>query len=139
MARGDDKEKKPFYEEIADRLIKQLEEGTAPWQKPWEPGSSRMPHNPVSGTRYKGANALWLAMQQRTDPRWMTYKQAQSVNAQVQKGEKGTLVQYWKFSDTIPKLDDKGKPVLDDNGKKKMITVKLERPKVFSAVVFNAE
>lgn len=51
MARGDDKEKKPFYEEIADRLIKQLEEGTAPWQKPWEPGSSRMPHNPVSGTR----------------------------------------------------------------------------------------
>ncbi|CCO88208.1 TPA: DUF1738 domain-containing protein [Klebsiella pneumoniae] len=139
MARGDDKEKKPFYEEIADRLIKQLEEGTAPWQKPWEPGSSRMPHNPVSGTRYKGANALWLAMQQRTDPRWMTYKQAQSVNAQVQKGEKGTLVQYWKLTDTIPKLDDKGKPVLDDNGKKKMITVKLERPKVFSAVVFNAE
>lgn len=139
MARGDDKEKKPFYEEIADRLIKQLEEGTAPWQKPWEPGSSRMPHNPVSGTRYKGANALWLAMQQRTDPRWMTYKQAQSVNAQVQKGEKGTLVQYWKFTDTIPKLDDKGKPVLDDNGKKKMITVKLDRPKVFSAVVFNAE
>lgn len=139
MARGDDKEKKPFYEEIADRLIKQLEEGTAPWQKPWEPGSSRMPHNPVSGTRYKGANALWLAMQQRTDPRWMTYKQAQSVNAQVQKGEKGTLVQYWKFTDTIPKLDDKGKPVLDDNGKKKMITVKLDHPKVFSAVVFNAE
>ncbi|HBZ1987853.1 TPA: DUF1738 domain-containing protein [Klebsiella pneumoniae] len=139
MARGDDKEKKPFYEEIADRLIKQLEEGTAPWQKPWEPGSSRMPQNPVSGTRYKGANALWLAMQQRTDPRWMTYKQAQSVNAQVQKGEKGTLVQYWKFTDSIPKLDDKGKPVLDDNGKKKMITVKLDRPKVFSAVVFNAE
>ncbi|WP_387693169.1 hypothetical protein [Photorhabdus sp. RM71S] len=29
-------------------------------------------------------------------------------------GSQGTLIQYWKFTDTIPKLDEKGKPVLDD-------------------------
>lgn len=103
MAKDTDKEKQPFYEQIADRLIKQLEEGTAPWQKPWEPGVSMMPQNPVSGSKYRGANALWLSMQGRSDPRWMTYKQAQGVNAQVQKGEKGTLVQYWKFQDSVPK------------------------------------
>ncbi len=131
--------KKPYYEQISERLIQQLEAGTAPWQKPWEPGSHRMPHNPVSGTRYKGANAIWLAMQGRSDPRWMTYKQAQSVNAQVSKGEKGVAVQYWKFRDRVPKRDENGKPVLDDKGKKVMVSVELDKPKVFSSVVFNAE
>lgn len=130
--------KKPYYEMISERLIKQLEEGTAPWQKPWEPGIQRMPHNPVSGTRYKGANALWLSMQGRSDPRWMTYKQANSVNTQVMKGEKGTIVQYWKFRDRVPKKEN-GKPVLDAEGKKVMINIELDKPKVFSAVVFNAE
>lgn len=37
------------------------------------------------------------------------------------------------------KKDENGKPVLDANGKKQMVNVKLDRPKVFSAVVFNAE
>lgn len=136
---GSKDDKKPYYETISERLIQQLEEGTAPWQKPWEPGTQRMPHNPVSGARYKGANALWLSMQGRSDPRWMTYKQAKSVNAQVQKGEKGTVVQYWKFRDQVPKKDANGKPLLDDQGKKVMVSVELEKPKVFSAVVFNAE
>lgn len=131
--------KKPYYEEIADRLIKQLEDGTAPWQKPWEPGVSMVPHNPITGVRYKGGNALWLTMQGRSDPRWMTYKQASSVEAQVKKGEKGTLIQYWKFQDQVPKRDANGKPEIDANGKKKMVTVQLDKPKVFSAVVFNAE
>jgi antirestriction protein ArdC len=135
---GTKDDKKPYYEMISERLIQQLEEGTAPWQKPWEPGIQRMPHNPVSGTRYKGANALWLSMQGRSDPRWMTYKQAKSVNAQVMKGEKGTMVQYWKFRDRVPKKEN-GKPVLDAEGKKVMINVELDKPKVFSAVVFNAE
>lgn len=140
MARKPSKaDQKPYYEKISEQLIQQLEEGTAPWQKPWEPGTQRMPHNPVSGTRYRGANAIWLAMQGRSDPRWMTYKQAQGVNAQVDKGEKGTPVQYWKFRDRVPKKDEHGKPVLDDKGKKVMMTVELEKPKVFTAVVFNAE
>lgn len=59
---GNKKPKKPFYEQVADRLIKQLEQGTAPWQKPWEAGTLMMPHNPVSGARYRGANTVWLAM-----------------------------------------------------------------------------
>lgn len=63
--------KVPYHEQIASRLIDQLEAGTAPWQKPWEPGTIHLPHNPVSGTRYRAANALWLAMQGRGDPWWM--------------------------------------------------------------------
>ena len=69
----------------------------------------------------------------------MTYKQAQSVKAQLRKGEKGTLVQYWKFNDRVPVKDERGKPVRDGDGNKVYRTVQLDKPKVFSASVFNAE
>jgi antirestriction protein ArdC len=131
--------KLPYYEQVAGRLIEQLEAGTAPWQKPWEPGTIHLPHNPVSGTRYRGSNALWLQMQERGDPRWLTYKQAQNVGAQVRRGEKGTLVQYWKLSDRVPVKDERGKPLKDAAGNKVYRSVQLDKPKVFSAVVFNAE
>jgi antirestriction protein ArdC len=69
----------------------------------------------------------------------MTYHQAASIEAQVRKGEKGTLVQYWKFTDQIPVKDERGRPVLDREGNTIYRNIPLERPKVFSAVVFNAE
>ncbi|RYV04115.1 conjugal transfer protein TraC [Shewanella sp. OPT22] len=131
--------KPPYHEQIANKLIEQLKAGTAPWQKPWQAGQPRMPHNPISGTRYKGSNAIWLAMQCRDDPRWMTYKQANSIDAQVQKGQHGTIVQYWKLFDQIDKKDDNGKKILGADGKPIKVTVKLDKPRVFSSVVFNAE
>ena len=134
-------EKKPFHEIVAEKLIEQLKQGTAPWQKPWEPGeaNSNMPFNPTTGNRYKGINALQLMSQGREDQRWMTYKQATAVDAQVRKGEKGTPIQYWKFSEEQNKVDSAGKPILDAKGEPVKETVKLERPRVFFATVFNAE
>ena len=35
-----------------------------------------------------------------SDPRWTTYKQAQSLDAQVMKGENGTLIQYFETLDS---------------------------------------
>lgn len=135
-----DKTKKPFHETVADNLIKQLEEGTAPWQKPWTAKQEpHLPYNPNNNKRYRGINTLNLMAQGYSDPRWMTYKQASSLDAQVQKGEKGTLVQYWKFTDEKNQTDDNGNIVKDAKGKPVKIKVKLERPKVFYASVFNAE
>lgn len=133
--------KKPFHEVVAEKLIEQLKAGTAPWQRPWEPGepNSMLPMNPTTGKRYKGINAIHLMAQGRSDSRWMTYKQAAAVGAQVRKGEKGTPIQYWKFSEEQTKLDDNGKPVLDAEGKPVKETVMLERPRVFFATVFNGE
>ncbi len=132
--------KKPFHETVAERLIQQLKEGTAPWQKPWNPGdpSGFLPINPTTEKRYKGINALYLLSQGRSDPRWMTYKQAAAAGAQVLKGEKGIPVQYWKFTEQQTKLNDNGKPILDADGKPVKINVALERPRVFFATVFNA-
>jgi putative DNA primase/helicase len=100
--------KKPFHEVVAEKLIEQLKAGTAPWQRPWEPGepNAYLPMNPTTGKRYKGINAIHLMAQGRSDNRWMTYKQAAAVGAQVRKGEKGTPVQYWKFSEEQDKRDE---------------------------------
>ena len=132
--------KKPFHEVVAEKLIEQLKAGVAPWQKPWQPGepNSLMPMNPTTGKRYKGINAIHLMAQGRDDSRWMTYKQAAAAGAQVRKGEKGTPVQYFRFSEEQDKLDDQGRPVRDANGDKIKETVPLERPRVFFATVFNA-
>ncbi|MEL4287117.1 zincin-like metallopeptidase domain-containing protein [Shewanella xiamenensis] len=133
--------KKPFHEVVAERLIEQLKQGTAPWQKPWVPGQDNhsLPYNPSTGKRYRGINTLNLMSQGFSDPRWMTYDQANSVNAQVIKGAKSTPVQYWKFNEEQKLLDDNGKPILDSQGKAKTVIVPLERPRVFFASVFNAE
>jgi antirestriction protein ArdC/phage/plasmid primase-like uncharacterized protein/predicted RNA methylase len=134
-------QKQPFHEVVAERLIEKLKAGTAPWQKPWEPGEPNtfLPMNPTSGKRYKGINSIHLIAQDHDDPRWMTYKQANSLGAQVKKGEKGTSIQYWKFNEEQNKLDDNGKPVIDSHGDPVKVTVKLERPRVFFATVFNGE
>ena len=79
--------KKPFHEQVAEKLIEQLKAGTTPWQKPWQPGNpnSMFPVNPTTGKRYRGINAVYLMSHEHSDNRWMTYKQAQSVDAQVLK------------------------------------------------------
>ncbi|WP_417844393.1 zincin-like metallopeptidase domain-containing protein [Thalassospira sp.] len=133
-------EKKSYRDQVVEELLSHIEAGTAPWQKPWDPGKVRLgPFNPVSGANYRGINALWLELRGHEDPRWMTYRQATQQDAQVRKGEKGTKIEYWKWTDKRPVLDEDGKPVLDDNGKVKNREVRLDRPQVFHAVVFNAE
>ena len=134
------KERKAFHEQVAENLIAQLKQGTAPWQQPWKPGDPllTLPNNPTTGRRYRGINALNLMSQGYADPRWLTFKQANSLGAQVNRGEKSTRVQYWKFVGERIKKDAAGNPVLDGNGESIKERVKLERPKVFYAFVFNA-
>ena len=135
------KDKKAFHEMVADKLIQQLKEGTAPWQRPWVPGESGtfLPYNPVTGNRYKGINSIQLLSQDRDDQRWMTYKQTTGLGGQVRKGEKGTGIHYWKFTEEQIKKDADGKPVLDSEGNPVKEVVRLERPRGFFAIVFNGE
>ena len=58
----------------------------------------------------------------------MTYKQAAAAGAQVRKGEKGSLVQYWKFDDEQTLKDAQGKPIKDAEGNTMKVRVELERP-----------
>ena len=51
-----------FRQEVTDGIVRMLENGVAPWQKPWEPGASSLgiPMNPTSGRSYRGGNAIHL-------------------------------------------------------------------------------
>jgi antirestriction protein ArdC/phage/plasmid primase-like uncharacterized protein len=132
--------RKSFHETVAEKLIEQLKQGTAPWQKPWragEPGAF-LPINPTTGKRYRGINAIHLMSQGQLDQRWMTYKQAANLGAQVRKGEQGTSIQYWKFNDEQTRIGADGQPVRDAQGELVREMVALERPRVFFATVFNA-
>jgi antirestriction protein ArdC len=84
---------------ITESIIKQLETGTAPWIKPWSSSpDTSAPHNPATGTHYRGINFLWLSLIQTsgefgTASTWMTYKQAEKIGAQVSNRAKGKGVQ----------------------------------------------
>lgn len=137
-------EKKSYTAKIAEKIINALEDGTAPWLKPWNGGEllAMRPTNPITNKAYKGINFINLAMEQvalgSNDPRWLTYKQAASMGAQVRQGEKGTTIQYWKFQEELEKVDEKGNPKIGEDGKPEKEIVQLENPKVFFSTVFNA-
>ncbi|WP_297849119.1 zincin-like metallopeptidase domain-containing protein [uncultured Desulfovibrio sp.] len=132
------KERTPFHVEFANKVIKALEEGTAPWQKPWRPAENLAPRNPLSGTVYKGMNRLHLAMAGYEDPRWMTLKQANEAGYRIKEGSRSTAVVYYQFTREQDKLDENSQPVLGEDGKPVRETVALERPVMRMAHVFNA-
>lgn len=130
----------PFHEEFANKIIERLQEGTAPWQVPWTPGKTPLvPHNPASGTVYRGMNRVSLALSGYDDPRWMTLKQANDNGYSILPGSKAAPVVYYQFTKEQDRLDKDGNPVLGEDGKPEKDTVHLDKPIVRFAHVFNAE
>ena len=76
-----------------------LEQGAAPWQKPWRV-ASQMPRNLVSGKPYRGINGFLLHAIQYASPFWLTFKQAQALGGNVKRGEKSMPVVFWKKLET---------------------------------------
>src|ERR1700761_6831542 len=111
------KDFKPLHEQAANLLAAQLRDGTSPFQKPWkadEPVFST-PLNASTGKNYSGLNALWLALQEKKDPRWMTVKQASYAKFTVDKGAKATIISFSKTSDIEAVRDFKGDKMTDEN------------------------
>jgi antirestriction protein ArdC len=82
------------YQIVTEQIIKQLESGTAPWHKPWH---CETPRNLISKKEYRGLNVLALASQGYGSPHWLTFNQAKALGAHVRKGERSTLVTFWKI------------------------------------------
>jgi antirestriction protein ArdC len=132
---------KALHEIVANNIIKKLEQGTAPWQLPWNSNgpSFMLPYNALTGNRYKGINILSLLSAQREDPRWLTFKQAESQGYSVKKGEKATLIQYVKTHDYFTSRDQQGKIITQEDGKPLKEFQKLKTPIITTAWVFNAQ
>jgi len=111
--------RRDFRQEVTDRIINMLENGVAPWQKPWNPADASldMPMNPTTGKAYRGGNAIHLMATGLShgygDPRWMTYKQAASLAWQVRNGEKGTHIEFWEVK---AGRETRSEPVRADDG-----------------------
>ncbi|MBS1509385.1 MAG: DUF1738 domain-containing protein [Bacteroidetes bacterium] len=97
------------HQQVTDTIIKQLEAGTIPWQQSWNSSqaSLKLPKNGVTQNRYRGVNILllWGAASEKkfTSQEWASFKQWNSKNETVKKGEKGNLIIY---TDTFEKEVD---------------------------------
>lgn len=123
--------RRDFRQEVTDNIIAMLENGVAPWQKPWDPTKAalELPHNPNSGKAYRGGNAVHLLAMGLSrgyeDPRWMTYNQAQENGWQVRKGEKGTQIEFWQFPErearTTRRNGSSAEPAVADDERKGLV------------------
>jgi len=94
------------YQTVTDRIVSMIERGAGEWRMPWhaapagKPGAPvAMPRN-ITGRAYRGVNVplLWAAAEAigYPSPIWATYRQWQERGAQVRKGERSTLIVFWK-------------------------------------------
>ena len=124
---------------MADRLIEQIKNNKAPWQKPWESSIPSLPYNASTNKPYRGYNNLTLAMSGFDDPRWLTFNQAKEQGYHIKKGEKGTPLMFYNFVEERARRDENGKIVKDADGQTIKDKALRERPIVRTFYVFNAE
>lgn len=111
------KPKVDVYDVVTTKILTALENGTAPWTKPWD-SVTGAPKSLSSGKTYRGVNAFLLGLEQAEkayrSAYWLTFNQMAKLGGHL-KGEKGTqkgtLVTFWKM---IPVEDEA-------TGKKKTI------------------
>jgi len=126
-----------IFQEITDKIITKLEQGTSPWVKPWEGGNGgSAPQNAITGKPYQGINHLiLLSSQPNSDPRWATFNQAKEAGWNIKKGAHGEqivrFVEVEKNKKEGEKTADGGKPEGKDDKKDTFLV-----PKTFT--VFHA-
>ena len=132
-----------YYPRFADDIIARIKDGTAPWQKPWQPGERWMPQNLASSRPYTAGNSLYLAVaaEERgfADHRWATYRQIKALGGHVRKGEHGEQVVFFARAKRLVERDQAGKPKLDAQGNRSYRTEPMTRPVWRTFTVFNAE
>ncbi len=120
------------YQTITDQIVASIEAGAGTFTMPWHRGvGNTMPTNSLTGNTYNGINviALWAAAELRgfTTGYWATYRQWSLLGGQVRKGEKGSVVVFYK--QTIVEVSDR------ESGKRENKSLLYAR----SSRVFNVE
>lgn len=98
------KQRRDIYQEVTDKIIDLLDQGTVPWQNPIKRGNGDgWPKNITSGKNYRGINVFLLGMRAWesgfASDYWLTFRQSKERGGQVKKGEKSSLVIFWKQLD----------------------------------------
>lgn len=91
-----------IYQEVTERIIRELEAGRVPWVQPWGKPEIEtplgLPKNAATRKTYSGINILilWgaaIELGARAQS-WLTFRQAKALGGSVRKGERGTTVVY---------------------------------------------
>ena len=82
-----------IYAEITNRIMDQMKNGIIPWQKPWIASGSAISH--TTGKPYSLLNQMLLGRAGE----YATFKQVQQEGGWVRKGEKASMVVFWKWID----------------------------------------
>ncbi len=104
------------YEIVTDKIMALLEAGEIPWRRPWK--SSGPARNLISKRPYQGINLFLLNCSTYSSPYWLTFKQAQERGGHIRKGEKSTLVIFWKWLNTVTQRSDE----IMDTGQESRLT-----------------
>lgn len=80
-----------IYAAVTDRIIAQLEQGIIPWNKPWT-GLQSGAVSGATGKPYSMLNQMLLGK----PGEWYTWNQIQKLGGKVRKGEKSSMVVFWK-------------------------------------------
>ena len=80
-----------IFKEITDRIMAQMENGIIPWHKPWIAAGQCISH--TTGNPYSLLNQMLLGR----PGEYITFKQCQAEGGNVRKGEKASMVVFWKW------------------------------------------
>lgn len=95
-----------IYDQITNEIIKQMESGIIPWQKPWHDNGTFIFMGCISHTSGKPYSLLnqWLLGGKAGE--WLTFKQIQAEGGRVKKGEKARTVVFYKYIDRVEEQED---------------------------------
>lgn len=91
-----------IHQHITDQIIAAMEGGAGDWQMPWHASGHAItkPRNIATGNAYRGVNvlSLWIAAAAGEYPHglWGTYRQWQQAGGQVRRGEKSTVIVFYR-------------------------------------------
>ena len=125
-----------ILEQFAKEVIDSMKKNNGRWEKMF--GENINAFNSTTNNRYRGINQLMLSFtsenKEYKNNIWASYKQWQSLNAQVNKGEKGTGIVFYKPAVYVSKKTGNPVPagtILDNKTAKKSWSV------LRSSTVFN--
>ena len=80
-----------IYAEITNRIIAEMEGGIIPWKKPWIANAKAISR--TTGKAYSLLNQMLLGR----PGEYITFKQCQESGGHIRKGEKASMVVFWKW------------------------------------------
>ena len=105
-----------LHNEVTNQIVAMLDQGVVPWRSPiLGRGTAGHPKNLDSGKPYRGINIFLLAFAAYAkgygSSFWLTWNQAKAKGGTIRKGEKSSMVVFWKQYETTDKETGEAKQI----------------------------